>query len=148
MRDRCLGWQENGAGPKSQLAKPSHRVAWKFLGWPDPARLSSDVPQLTSRRVISLSECGREIWRRSWEQPHRRLSPPELLPAPHAHLVQQGEANPLGILVICNHHAGQPVVPDIHVAEVLWAENARQKQQKGPEPPPVPATSHPGVSIQ
>lgn len=48
-------------------------------------------------------------------------------PRSHAHLVQQGEANPLRILIICDHHSGQPIVPDVHVAEVLWVENLCQK---------------------
>lgn len=54
-------------------------MAWKSLGWPDLAQLRSDVPQLMSRRVISLSE-REQMWRHSPEQPHCSLSPSVLLP--------------------------------------------------------------------
>lgn len=68
---------EPGLSPNGQ----SHCTAWKPLGWSDPAELGSDVPQLTSRKVISLSQSQQEIWRSSLEQPRRKPSPPELLPA-------------------------------------------------------------------
>lgn len=104
---------------------------------------SSDDPQLTRRRVVSLSERERETWRSSLEQPPPQTVASGAAPGPRAHLVQQGEANPLRIFVICDHHSGQPVVPDVHVAEVLWAENSCQrssgKGQSLPQRPSPPA---------